>query len=78
MLVIFLVIFGFAFLVLPGDVHAYLDPGSVSLLIQVLIGAVLGSLYFTKIYWSKLTKFITSFFEKDTDGKKKTSKTKQK
>lgn len=76
MLVIFLVIFGFAFLVLPGNVHAYLDPGTGSFMIQIIIGSVLGSLYFIKVYWAKLTEFITSFFKRDTDGKKKTNKAK--
>jgi len=69
-------IVSFFALVLPHNVYAYLDPGSGSLLIQVLIGAVLGSLYFIKTYWTKLTEFVTSFFKRDTDGKKKTNKSK--
>ncbi|PIQ71894.1 hypothetical protein COV87_00760 [Candidatus Roizmanbacteria bacterium CG11_big_fil_rev_8_21_14_0_20_37_16] len=70
MLVIFLVIFGFAFLVLPGDVHAYLDPGTGSFMIQILIGAVLGSIYFIRLYWAKLKQFVMSFFSKKTNEKK--------
>jgi hypothetical protein len=70
MSVIFLVIFGFTFLVLPQDVHAYLDPGTGSFMIQILIGAVLGSIYFIKLYWAKLKQFVTSFFSKKTNGKK--------
>ena len=70
MLVIFLVIFGFAFLVLPGDVHAYLDPGTGSFMIQILIGGVLGSIYFIRLYWAKLKQFVMSFFSKKTNEKK--------
>jgi len=70
MLVIFLVIFGFAFLVLPGDVHAYLDPGTGSFMIQILIGAVLGNIYFIRLYWAKLKQFVMSLFSKKANEKK--------
>jgi len=61
------------FLVLPGHVHAYLDPGSGSLLVQVLIGAILGSLYYVRLHWDKLANFFVSLFKKNTDGKRKNS-----
>lgn len=54
----------------PGTVHAYLDPGSGSLLIQLLLGAVLGGVYFVKLYWGKIIQFILSLFGKKTDEKK--------
>lgn len=39
----------------------YLDPGSGSFLIQLLIGALMGGALAIKIYWRK----IVSFFKKD-------------
>jgi hypothetical protein len=45
---------------LPSVAHAYLDPGSGSMIVQVLIGAVAGSLFLIKQYWFK----IKSFFKK--------------
>ena len=34
--------------------HAYLDPGSGSFLIQLLIAAILGGLVALRAYWSKI------------------------
>lgn len=68
-----LVFFAFVWgIVMPKPVYAYLDPGSGSLLIQLLLGAVLGGIYFVKLYWGKLIKFIFSFFGNKTDEKKNT------
>ena len=39
----------------PMSAHAqYLDPGSSSILIQVLLGGVVGVAAFFKLYWHKL------------------------
>ena len=38
---------------------AYLDPGSGSLIIQVLIGGLLGLLVAVKLYWGKIIGFVT-------------------
>ena len=37
-----------------SDVYAYLDPGTGSLVIQVIIGALVGLGITLKIYWYKL------------------------
>lgn len=43
------------FSVLPGALHAqYLDPGSSSILIQVLLGGVVGLAAIVKLYWNKI------------------------
>ncbi len=34
---------------------AYLDPGSGSLLLQLLLGGVAGAAVFLKLFWQKLT-----------------------
>ncbi len=34
--------------------HAYLDPGSGSMLIQVLLAALLGVGFAVKVYWRKI------------------------
>ncbi len=39
-------------------VLAYLDPGSGSFLIQLLIGVGVGSLFLIKGYWSKIRKLL--------------------
>jgi hypothetical protein len=72
----FVLVAGFFTLVLPQGVYAYLDPGTGSLFVQVLIGAVLGSLYFIKTYWNRIAKFIISLFNKNSDESKKTKQQK--
>lgn len=47
--------------------HAYLDPGSGSYVIQVVIAAVLGGLYSLKLFWRRLLDRIKSIFK--TSGK---------
>ena len=43
------------FLGFPTVAHAqYLDPGSSSILIQVLLGGVVGVAAFFKLYWHRL------------------------
>tara|TARA_B100000795_G_C22508729_1_gene326891 strand:+ start:292 stop:495 length:204 start_codon:yes stop_codon:yes gene_type:complete len=56
----FLFIFYFSFL-LTFDAHAYIDPGSGSIIIQAIIGVVATVGTTATIYWGK----IKSFFKKD-------------
>ena len=53
-------------LLLPINAHAYLDPGTGSYIIQVFIAVVLGGLYACKIYWQRITAFISKLFSKST------------
>ncbi|MBB5519490.1 hypothetical protein [Amphiplicatus metriothermophilus] len=39
--------------------YAYLDPGTGSLILQGIIGAVAGGLYFFRSYWMKAVALIT-------------------
>lgn len=41
------------------DSNAYIDPGSGSMMLQVLIAAVLGALTAVKIYWHKIKNFFS-------------------
>lgn len=38
---------------------AYLDPGSGSYLIQLLLASLLGGLFLVRLYWKKITGFFT-------------------
>jgi len=51
--------------------HAYIDPGSGSYIIQVMIAAVLGGLYSLKLFWRRLIDRITGLFKKKPDEEKK-------
>ena len=50
--------------------HAYLDPGTGSILLQGLIAAVAGGLVTLKLYWYK----IRSFFSRGEQRKAATDK----
>lgn len=48
-----------ALLCRPQAAHAYLDPGSGSFLIQILVAGVLGAGVALKVYWRKVKAFFT-------------------
>ena len=41
-----------------NSAFAYLDPGSGSYILQMLIAGILGSLYAIKLYWAKIVNFF--------------------
>jgi len=59
-LVLSVLIFFFA----STNAHAYLDPGTGSILIQGLIAAIAGGLFTIRLYWQK----VKSFFVKDEES----------
>jgi hypothetical protein len=49
--------------------HAYLDPGSGSFLVQLLIAGIVGAGFLIKVYWKKIKSlFSRSNSEKDEDS----------
>jgi hypothetical protein len=44
--------------------EAYLDPGSGSFVLQLVIAALLGGLFIIKGYWIKIKTFILGLFHK--------------
>jgi len=38
--------------------HAYIDPGTAGLLLQAIIGGVVGALFTIRIYWQKIKTLI--------------------
>jgi len=63
------------------DAQAYLDPGSGSYLLQILIGTALGILISFKIYWKKIQLFLTGLIKKPSikkDGEAQVSRKKSK
>ena len=38
--------------------HAYIDPGSGSIIIQVLIASFVGIAYTAKIFWKQIIEFV--------------------
>ncbi len=50
-----------------GPAFAYIDPGTTSLVIQMLIGGVIGGLFTIKIYWQRLKAYVTGRGEIEID-----------
>lgn len=47
----------------------YIDPGSGSYLIQMIIAGILGALFYFKTIWWKIKSFFTRNKPKDSDNK---------
>ncbi len=44
----------------PTSSYAYIDPGTGSLVLQMLFAGVLVAIVYIKLYWSKLKVFLTN------------------
>jgi len=64
----FFSVFFFVTLVAVRDAHAYLDPGTGSYILQLLIGAFLGAMYAVKLCWSSIKMFFSRLFGKKTSA----------
>jgi hypothetical protein len=48
-----------AALLLTSDAQAYVDPGTGSYFLQILIAGILGTAFAVKLYWRKIKDFLT-------------------
>jgi len=48
---------------------AYLDPGSGSFILQLLLAALVGGLFIIKTYWKKITDFFRKIFSRADQSK---------
>jgi len=51
-------------LTLTSNVYGYLDPGTGSYFLQLLIAALVGSLFAIKLYWKKIKASFKEIFSK--------------
>jgi len=54
-------------LVVPFSAYAYLDPGTGSFIIQIIIAAVATAAISVKVFWQKIKELFSRFF-KHSDG----------
>ena len=47
------------------DAYAYVDPGSTSMIIQMMLGVLVGAGIAIKVYWYKLKVFFSSSLKKE-------------
>ncbi len=50
------------------DVHAYIDAGTGSLIIQILIASFVGGLFLIKVFWGKIKRFFSNLLSKARRG----------
>ena len=53
------------------DNTAYLDPGSGSFIIQLILAPLLGGLLILRTSWTKVKDFLIGLFNRDKDGDEK-------
>jgi len=52
------------------NAYAYIDPGTGSYIIQVIIGGVLGAAFALKVYWKKVKFYFSNLLSKQTKNDK--------
>lgn len=50
---------------LQGSVQAYLDPGTGSIALQLLIAGIVGALATVRLYWDRLRTFVRRTTERE-------------
>jgi len=58
----FLLAMSIIFISFEERCFAYIDPGTGSMVLQVIIGMIFGSLLFLKMYFKKIKKFFSHLF----------------
>jgi hypothetical protein len=58
----------FVFLLLPVKAYAYLDMGTGSMLLQLLVAGLAGAAVFLRIFWIKIKHFFARNKEDEQNG----------
>ncbi len=66
------VLVGLLFFILTDHAHAYIDPGTGSYVLQLIIAGLLGAAFAVKIYWKRIKALLSNLFsgEAKQDGGK--------
>jgi hypothetical protein len=60
----YLLLLALPLLLLPSVAHAYLDPGTGSYVLQLLIGGLLGGLFAVGMFWRRVVAFFKRGFRR--------------
>ncbi|UCH59939.1 MAG: hypothetical protein JSV61_00270 [Anaerolineales bacterium] len=55
--------------VFSGSILAYLDPGSGSFILQLILASLVGSLFVFKNFWKRVVSFFRGIFSRDQSNK---------
>jgi hypothetical protein len=59
-----IILFLFFYFCLIFNLNAYLDPGTGSYLLQLLIAGIAGAILSLKIFWKNICNFFTKLFKR--------------
>ena len=54
-----------SFIVFSTSLLAYLDPGSGSFILQLILASLVGSLFVFKNFWKRVVTFVRGIFSKE-------------
>jgi hypothetical protein len=60
---------GFFVLISYRNVYAYIDPGTGSYFLQIIIAGLLGAAITAKVFWKNIKVYISNLFSKEPKGK---------
>jgi len=63
-LILIIVLFFAYNMIFPRSAYAYLDPGSMTYILQIFIAVLIGGLFAIKIFWTKIKLFCTKLFSR--------------
>ena len=59
----------FVFLFAPLKIYGYLDPGTGSYMLQILLATLIGAAYAVKVYWRKIKAYFKNIISgKESEG----------
>jgi hypothetical protein len=58
------------FLIFPRAVYAYIDPGTGSYILQLIIATLLGVTFTIKAYWKSIKTFLGNILRKHIEDEK--------
>jgi hypothetical protein len=53
-------------LLFPSQAHAYLDPGTGSYIMQLILAGIVGTIFAIRIFWGRIKSFLKSLSSKVT------------
>jgi len=59
-----LIIIVLSSLFFPQRAYAYLDPGSMSFIIQIILAIITGGIFGAKLFWKNIKSFFKNVFSK--------------
>jgi hypothetical protein len=65
-----IIILSWTYLTFPQKAHAYIDPGTGSYILQMILAGLLGATFAIKIFWKRIKNFFINLFLKPNEDKK--------